>query len=43
MDWFQYAKNDWEVYHDTNRIRQYVLKGKITPEQYQTITGEAYV
>jgi uncharacterized XkdX family phage protein len=43
MDWFQYAKSDWEVYHDTSRIKQYVLKGKITPEQYEAITGEAYV
>jgi uncharacterized XkdX family phage protein len=42
MDWFQYAKNDWEVYHDTVRIKQFVLKGKITTDQYTQITGEVY-
>jgi uncharacterized XkdX family phage protein len=43
MDWFTVCKNDWEVYHDSTRIGMFVQKGKITPEQYQQITGEAYV
>jgi uncharacterized XkdX family phage protein len=43
MDWMVFAQNDWSVYHDTTRIGVYVQKGKITPEQYQQITGQAYV
>jgi uncharacterized XkdX family phage protein len=43
MDWYQYAKSDWEVYHDSSRIKMYVQKGKITSEQYQAITGEPYL
>jgi uncharacterized XkdX family phage protein len=43
MDWNQAAKNDWEVYHDPTRIAMYVKKGKITPEQYQQVTGQTYV
>jgi uncharacterized XkdX family phage protein len=42
MDWFQYARSDWEVYHDPNRIKVFVQKGKITTNQYQDITGEPY-
>lgn len=42
MDWYQYAQNDWEVYHDPSRIAKYVEFGKITPEQYEQITGETY-
>jgi uncharacterized XkdX family phage protein len=43
MNWFQIAKNDWNTYHDTARIKNFVVKGKITAEQYQEITGETYV
>jgi len=42
MDWFQAAKNDWEVYHDPSRIKKYVQFKKITETQYQEITGEPY-
>jgi uncharacterized XkdX family phage protein len=42
MDWYLCAQNDWSVYHDTSRIATFVQKGKITTEQYQSITGEAY-
>lgn len=37
MDWFQVAKNDWEVYHDSTRLQRYVEFGKITEEQYNQI------
>lgn len=42
MDWYAAAQNDWSVYHDTSRIAKYVQFKKITPEQYQSITGEPY-
>lgn len=42
MDWFLAAQNDWDVYHDTSRIKKFVTYNKITPEQYQEITGEPY-
>lgn len=42
MDWYQFAQNDWEFYHDLSRIHKYVEFGKITPDQYQEITGEVY-
>jgi Phage uncharacterised protein (Phage_XkdX) len=42
MDWFAFAKSDWEVYHDTNRTQKYVQFNKITPEQYESITGNPY-
>jgi hypothetical protein len=42
VDWFLVAKNDWEVYKDNGRISMFVLRGKITSEQYEEITGEPY-
>jgi uncharacterized XkdX family phage protein len=42
MDWQLFAQNDWDVYHDPTRIAMYVQKGKITADQYQTITGQPY-
>jgi hypothetical protein len=42
MDWYAYAQNDWEVYHDKSRITRYVQYGKITEVQYEEITGEPY-
>jgi uncharacterized XkdX family phage protein len=42
MDWFVYAKNDWEIYNDKSRIAKFVSFGKITPEQYKNITGDIY-
>lgn len=43
MDWYSYAKNDWEIYQDTARIKKYVQFSKITTAQYEEITGEPYV
>lgn len=39
MDWYQYAKNDWEIYQDTSRLQKYIQFGKITQEQYETIVN----
>jgi hypothetical protein len=43
MDWLKYAQNDWNIYHDSYRIKQYVVKGKITAEKYREITREPYM
>lgn len=43
MNWFSYAQTDWEIYHDKLRIQKYVQFGKITPEQYEEITGDPYL
>lgn len=42
LDWIRIANMDWEFYHDPTRIAVYVAKGKITPEDYEDITGEPY-
>lgn len=42
MNWFLIAQRDWAINHDTKRISDFVLKGKITAEQYGQITGEIY-
>jgi hypothetical protein len=42
VDWYQAAKNDWEVYKDPSRIKKYVQFNKITPEQYEQLTGQTY-
>ncbi|MCQ6275749.1 XkdX family protein [Bacillus sp. V3B] len=42
MDFYPFALSDWEVYHDTERIRVFVQLGKITDQQYETITKEPY-
>lgn len=41
MDWYQIAKNDWEIYHDPDRINKYVQFGKITQAQYDEIISAA--
>ena len=43
MNWYLIATNDWNAYHDTARIKNFVVKGKITIAQYTEITGEPYV
>lgn len=42
MDWFKLAQNDWNVYHDSSRIKKFVQFGKITATQYTEITDEPY-
>jgi uncharacterized XkdX family phage protein len=43
MNWFLIAQRDWSIYGDMARIKNFVVMGKITPEQYTQITGETYV
>jgi len=40
MDWFNIATNDWLIYRDKDRLKNYVLKGKITEDEYKSIVGE---
>lgn len=42
MNWFLIAQKDWSIYHDKARIASFVVKLKITAEQYEQITGEIY-
>jgi hypothetical protein len=42
MDWFNIAQMDFRIYKEPQRIKQYVVKEKITAEHYQQITGEIY-
>ena len=42
MDWFAFALIDFRIYKEPERIKQYVVKEKITAEHYQQITGQTY-
>lgn len=43
MDWFKIIKTNYDAgYYTKDQVRSFVDKGKITPEQYQQITGETY-
>jgi hypothetical protein len=42
VDWYQFALNDWDVYHDSLRIKEYVSFSKITESEYESIVGETY-
>lgn len=44
IDWYTFCLNNfkWEI-ADTNSLKIYVAKGKITSEQYKQITNIDYV
>lgn len=42
MDWVFFAKNDWDVYQDKQRVSKYVEYKKITEQDYLNIVGEPY-
>jgi hypothetical protein len=42
MDWYSFALTDFRIYKEPQRIKQYVINGKITGEHYEQITGEIY-
>ena len=43
MNWFQTVKNYYDSgLYTKEQVAVFVAKGKITPEQYQTIIGEIY-
>jgi hypothetical protein len=39
MDWFYFAKKDYEIYQDTVRLQNFVDLGKITQAQYDEIVS----
>lgn len=43
MDWFQTVKNFYDSgLYTKDQVKVFVVKGKITPEQYEQITGDTY-
>lgn len=42
MNWLYIVKLDWSIYQNPQRIKDYVEKGKITQQDYTTITGLSY-
>ena len=44
IEWFEKIKLYYEMgLWDINRVKDAVVKGKITAEQYEEITGEEYI
>lgn len=44
MDWVKICTDYYKArYYNNDNLNIFVIKGKITPEQYQTITGIEYV
>jgi Phage uncharacterised protein (Phage_XkdX) len=43
MNWLLIAQRDWSLYKDPLRIKNFVLMGKISAEQYKEITDLDYV
>ena len=44
MNWFEKIKLYYEMgLWDIERVKNAVIKGKITAEQYEEITGEEYI
>jgi uncharacterized XkdX family phage protein len=43
MDWFNVVKDYYDAgFYTKAQVAVFVVKGKITPEQYQLITGDPY-
>lgn len=43
MDWFNTVKNFYDSgLYDKAKVAVFVVKGKITAQQYEQITGESY-
>jgi len=44
MDWFKIVSDYFKAgYYTADQAKVFVIKGKITAEQYQQITGQVYV
>jgi uncharacterized XkdX family phage protein len=44
MDWFKFIKDNYDSGNYTkDNVKVFVVKGKITADQYKTITGDDYV
>ena len=42
IDYYDMAKRNYPDNWNLEMMRRYVQRGKITPEQYEEITGDAY-
>lgn len=43
MDWFKTISDYYKAgFYNDSQVRVFTIKGKITPEQYQQITGQPY-
>lgn len=43
MNWYPLIKSYYDrKYYSVDQVKVFVETGKITPEQFQTITGETY-
>jgi uncharacterized XkdX family phage protein len=43
MDWFKTVKSYYDSgFYTKDQVKVFVVKGKLTPEQYQEITGDPY-
>ena len=43
MDWFATVKGYYDAgFYTKDQVKVFVVKGKITTDQYKTITGEDY-
>lgn len=44
MDWFKIVSAYFKAgYYTENQVKVFVVKGKITADEYQQITGQVYV
>ena len=44
MNWYNLIKRYYDRgYYSKEQVAVFVVQGKITPEQYETITGQAYI
>lgn len=43
MDWFKFVSGNYPTNYTIGQVKIFVVKGKITADQFLTITDEVYV